>query len=62
MRTDFTEHKGKLQNLDGSFDLKFWQSQPAQVRFNATWDLIVHAAKVKGTELSSWALFVTAEH
>jgi len=51
MRTEFTECKGKLQDLDRSFDLKFWQSQPAQVRFNATWDLIVHATKVKGQDI-----------
>ena len=44
---DFVERKGKLQDLDRSFDLNFWQSQPAQVRFDALWEMIVHYTKVK---------------
>ena len=51
MRTDFVERKGKLQDLDRSFDLKFWQSQSPKVRFDATWELIVHAMKVKGRDV-----------
>ena len=48
MRTRFVERKGKLEDLDRSFDLEFWQAQPAPVRFQAAWDLIIHAYKVKG--------------
>lgn len=62
MRTNFTERKGKLKDLDRSFDLKFWQSQPAQVRFNATWDLIVHAAKVKGQDVRQLRLQRSVEN
>jgi len=51
MRSDFVERKGKLQDLDRSFDLTFWQSQPAKVRFDATWELIVHYMKVKGFDV-----------
>jgi hypothetical protein len=51
MRTDFVERYGKLAELDRSFDLKFWQEQPAQARFDATWELIVHASRVKGGDV-----------
>jgi hypothetical protein len=51
MRTIFVERKGKLQDLDRSFDLKFWQSQPPKARFDATWELIIHAMKVKGRDV-----------
>ena len=51
MRSDFVERKGKLQDLDRSFDLQFWQSQPAQARFDALWEMIVHYTKVKGQDV-----------
>ena len=51
MRTGFVERYGKLAELDRSFDLKFWQAQPAQARFDATWELIVHASRVKGGDV-----------
>jgi hypothetical protein len=51
MRTGFVERYGKLPELDRSFDLKFWQDQPAQARFDAAWELIVHANKVKGGDV-----------
>lgn len=42
------ERRGKIEDLDRSFDLTFWQAQSPADRFRATWDLIVHANKVKG--------------
>lgn len=51
MSSDFMERKGKLQDLDRSFDLQFWQAQPAQARFDALWEMIVHYAKVKGQDV-----------
>jgi len=51
MRTGFVERRGKLTELDRSFDLIFWQSQTPQARFAATWELIVHASKVKGQDV-----------
>ena len=51
MRTGFVERHGKLAELDRSFDLKFWQAQPVQARFDATWELIVHANRVKGGDV-----------
>lgn len=51
MRSDFMERKGKLQDLDRSFDLQFWQVQSAQARFDALWEMIVHYMKVKGQDV-----------
>ncbi len=56
------ERKGKLQDLDRSFDLQFWQAQTAQARFDATWELIVHAAKVKGRDVRQLRLQRSVEN
>jgi hypothetical protein len=61
MRTGFIEKKGKLEDLDRSFDLLFWQSQPTDARFQAAWDLIVHASKVKGINVRQLRLHRTVE-
>ena len=45
------ERRGKLEDLDRSFDVAFWQSQTAQARFDAAWELIVHANRVKGNDV-----------
>lgn len=51
METIYSERRGKLNELDRSFDLKFWQAQSATARFQATWELIQHAWKVKGNDV-----------
>jgi hypothetical protein len=51
MRKNFVERKGQIRDLDRSFDVNFWQSQPPKARFDATWELIVHAMKVKGRDV-----------
>ena len=51
MEKVFFERKGKLTDLDRSFDLKFWQAQPASERFKAAWELIQHAWSVKGHDV-----------
>jgi len=61
MRTEFVEKRGKIENLDRSFDLLFWQSQPANARFQAAWDLIVHASRVKGINVRQLRLHRTVE-
>ncbi len=45
------ERKGKLTELDRSFDLMFWQAQSASQRFQATWELIQHAWVVRGHDV-----------
>ncbi|MBI4670044.1 MAG: hypothetical protein HY741_00015 [Chloroflexi bacterium] len=51
MRKDITEHKGQLQELDRSFDLQFWQAQKPQARFDATWELVLHAYAAKRNDI-----------
>jgi len=51
MRNNFVIRRGRLKDLDRSFDLKFWQAQPAKARFDASWELIVHYMKVKGRDV-----------
>jgi hypothetical protein len=45
------ERRGKIEDLDRSFDIAFWQAQPPKARFDAAWELIVHACKVKGIDV-----------
>jgi hypothetical protein len=58
---EILERRGKLEDLDRSFDYTFWQSQPAQVRFQATWELIVHASQVKGLDVRQLRLHRSVE-
>ena len=51
MRTGFVERRGRIEDLDRSFDLKFWQAQTPQARFDASWELVLHACKVKGIDV-----------
>ena len=51
METIKMARRGKLEDLDRSFDIQFWQSQPPAVRFQATWELILHATRVKGLDV-----------
>jgi hypothetical protein len=43
--------RGRIPDLDRSFDLQFWQSQEPKARFEATWELIVHAWRAKGRDV-----------
>jgi hypothetical protein len=61
MKTNWIERRGRLEHLDRSFDITFWQSQPAQARFDAAWELIVHASRVKGFDVRQLRLQRSAE-
>ena len=61
MRANFMERRGKLKDLDRSFDLEFWQSQTALARFNAAWELIVFASQVKGHDVRQLRLLRSVE-
>ena len=40
MRKNFVERHGKkIEQMDRSFDLKFWQAQNPTARFDASWEL-----------------------
>jgi hypothetical protein len=62
MRTGFTERKGKIEELDRSFDLKFWKAQKDSDKFAATWELVVFSFIIKGKDVSELRLQRTVEH
>ncbi len=62
MKGKFVERRGRLKDLDRSFDLKFWQAQPAKVRFDASWELVVHYMKVKGRDVRQLRLQRSVTH
>ncbi len=61
MMVEIIERKGRLEELDRSFDLQFWQNQTSQVRFQAAWELIVHAWRVKGKDVRQLRLHRSVE-
>ena len=61
MRTGFVERRGKLKELDRSFDLTFWQKQTPNARFIAAWELIVHASRIKGIDVRQLRLHRSVE-
>jgi hypothetical protein len=56
------EKRGKLTELDRSFDLAFWQAQPPEARFAAAWEMVVHYAKVKNLDVHQLRLQRTVEN
>ena len=62
MRTNFKERRGRLDELDRSFDVEFWQSQPPRARFDAVWEMIVHFMKVKGQDVRQLRLQRSITH
>ena len=61
-RPNFVERRGKIQEMDRTFDIAFWQSLPAKARFDATWELILHYAKVKGLDVRQLRLQRSVEN
>jgi hypothetical protein len=45
------ERRGKIEDLDRSFDLQFWQAQSDTARFAAAWELVVMAYRVQGKDV-----------
>ena len=60
-KTEFVERRGKLEDLDRSFDLAFWQAQPPNARFMAAWELIIHASRVRGIDVRKLRLHRATE-
>ena len=60
-KTGFVERRGKLEDLDRSFDLAFWQAQSPAARMDAAWELAVYAAKVNGRGVDQLRLDRTVE-
>lgn len=49
-RPDATWRYGRLEDMDRSFDIDFWQAQTDEARLQAAWELVVDAWKLKGRD------------
>ncbi len=56
------ERKGKIEDLDRSFDIQFWQAQSDAAKFAAAWELVTTAYELKGRNLNELRLQRTIEH
>lgn len=43
------ERLGRIEDLDRSFDIAYWQAQDATARMSAAWDLVVFYHRLKGS-------------
>jgi uncharacterized protein (DUF433 family) len=50
------ERWGKLEDMDRSFDIQYWQSQDASARLAAVWELAVTAYAIKGQDINALRL------
>lgn len=55
------ERLGRIDQLDRSFDIEFWQRQDSNARFGAAWELVVFAHQRKGRDESELRLQRTIE-
>lgn len=39
---------GKIEDMDRTFDVTFWQAQSPTARLNAAWELVEFYARLKG--------------
>ena len=62
MHSGIMERKGRLEELDRSFDIEFWQNQSPKARFQAAWELILHAHKVRGGDVRQLRLQRSVEN
>ncbi len=51
------ERKGRIEGLDRSFDIRFWQAQS-----DAAWELVTTAYELKGRDLNELRLQRTVEN
>lgn len=58
----FVERRGRIEELNRSFDLKFWQAQNPVARFAAAWELVVHAWIVRGNDVRKLRLQRSVEN
>ena len=56
------ERLGRIQNLDRSFDVEFWQRQGPAVIFSAAWEMVVDAYRLKRKSVSELEFQRTVEN
>jgi hypothetical protein len=45
-------YKGSLEDLDPAQSVRYWQSQSAETRLNAVWEMVQDAWELKGKNLN----------
>jgi hypothetical protein len=61
MKTNIMERRGKIADLDRTFDLQYWQAQTSQARFEAAWEMIIYAWRMKGNDVRQLRLHRSIE-
>lgn len=56
------EGLSRIEDLDRSFDIEYWQRQDSAARFEAAWELVVFAHERKGGDAVELRLQRTIEH
>lgn len=56
------EKRGRIEDLDRSFDVQYWQAQPEAARFAVAWELVELAWKLKGRDPRELRLQRTVEN
>lgn len=51
-RREMTAWYGRLEDAERYPDVRYWQSQPHEVVFDAVWEMVVDAHRMKGEDLS----------
>lgn len=52
----------RVDEMDRSFDIEYWQRQGSAARFSAAWEMVVFAYERKGGDASELRLERTIEH
>ncbi len=55
------ERKGRLEQLDRSFDIEYWQRLGPEAIFSAAWEMVVQAWEQKGRRAGELRLQRTVE-
>ena len=55
------ERKGRIEDLDRSFDVDYWQRLGPEAIFSAAWEMVVQAWKLKGRSADELRLQRTVE-
>ena len=55
------EREGRIEDLDRSFDVDYWQRLGPEAIFSAAWEMVVQAWKLKGRRAGELRLQRTIE-
>ena len=55
------ERKGRIEDLDRSFDVDYWRRLGPEAIFSAAWEMVIQAWKLKGRSADELRLQRTVE-